>query len=250
MHAEETLDLILEAAERLGLQPKQESSYGLFSIGLLGKRHYCFYSTSPLNTELASYLASNKHATRLMLEEYGLPNIPYLLPDSKAEVDNFFKLHGEVIAKPTRGRQSKNVHLITSQHQLDRLPFQDMIFEKFIDGTELRYLLLDDTVLAVHHRDFPGRIHDPTKVQRTSLNKKDWNNKHIAIAKRTMKTIGLRFGAVDFIAVNDQPYILEVNSAPGLYYFKSPHHGPSIDIGILYLQAVAGELWPDWKSPL
>jgi len=250
MHADETYKLLFDASNSLGLKPKQESNYGLFSIEIDKTRQFLFYSTSPLNSELASYLANNKHSARLIFDTFKLPNIPYILPSNKKELNDFFIEHSKIIAKPTRGRQSKDVHLVSSKHQLDRLPFEDMIFEKFIEGIELRYLLLDNKVLSVHRRDFPGLIHNPSRVVRTALEKSEWDQSLIEISLHAMHAIGLKFCAVDFIVSKKQPYLLEINAAPGLYYFKYPHKGPAIDIGKIYLQAVATNINPEWKSPL
>jgi glutathione synthase/RimK-type ligase-like ATP-grasp enzyme len=245
---EETFELLFESAKLLGLKPRRESSYGLLSIQPRAKRYFLFYGTSPLNNQLASYLASNKHATRLLLEQHDLPNIPYILPVGRSELTIFFRQHGKIIGKPTRGRQSKGVRLITTQSRLDRIGYEDMIFEKYIEGTELRVLVLDDNVLAVHRRNFPGPINNPVKVVRSAL-AVDGHTELSKIAVSAMRAVGLRFGTVDFIVAN-QPYILEINSAPGLFFFKHPHAGTGIDIGRIYLEATVAQLEPNWKSPL
>ncbi len=250
MHAQETFDILFDAASRLNLKPQRQSDYGLVSIEVCDLRHTLFFSTSPLNNELASYLASNKHASRLLFAEANLPNIPFLLPHSLNELHEFFHTHGKIIAKPTRGRQSQDVHLVSDIKNLDSLPFKNMIFEQYIRGTEIRVLILSDRVLAVHKRDFPGRINDPKSVRRIALEQADWDEQVLTLAKAAMQKVGLVFGAVDFIVADGRPYILEINTAPGLYFFKFPHSGPTIDIGRVYLETVAKFYDPDWKSPL
>lgn len=250
MHAGETFELLIDAAHRLNLKPKKETDYNLFSIAVNGKRHMLLYSICPLNSELGAYLASNKHATRLVLKEASLPNIPFCLPNSRDELLTFAALQGPLVGKPTRGRQSQGVRLYSRIAQLERAKYSDKIFEKYIAGVELRYLMLDKTVLAVHQRHFPGKLHRPELVTRESYDESKWDSNLIKIAQDTMQAIGLRFGAVDFIVTPDMYYILEVNSAPGLHYFKSPHSGPSIDIGRIYLESVAQYFDSSWKSPL
>jgi glutathione synthase/RimK-type ligase-like ATP-grasp enzyme len=249
MHTQASLQLLIEAAEDLGLQPKLITDYGLLSIKIGKTRHTIFFTACPLNDSLASYLTKNKHATRLVLAANDLPNIPYLLPKNIAEAEVFLQEHSWVIAKPTKGKQSRGVKLIKSSPELAKHPLKNMLLESYIKGIELRCLVANNKVLAVHQRDFPGQINNPKNVRRIALAKDKWQPQITAIAQAAMRALNLRFGVVDFIIKNDTPYILEINSAPGLYYFQYPHKGKGIAIGRIYLSLIAKHYQPNWKAP-
>lgn len=235
---QKTTDLLIAAARIRGLDPLQLTDYGLIRITVQDRFYYLAYSHSPLNTQLAMYLASNKHATRIALEQAGLPNIPYTLPANTREAFDFIAEHQKVIMKPTFGHHSHDVHLLTPQSDLTRYDLSHYLFEKYIAGRELRYLVLNGEVIAVHRKDYTPPINDPASVKRISYPKKLWDTSHVKYALLASKVIGLKLAAVDFLIDDqDQPHILEVNSAPGIEWFHRPTDGPAIDLAGMLLDA-------------
>ncbi len=230
--------LLFDKAHEMGLHPNWLHSYGLFSIKVGNKIGYVFAGTSMLNTHLSSYLTRNKHATRVILELHNLPNIPFAVPETLEDAQGFLKKHTNIIIKPTMGTGSQNVHLVTTLDDMKDLVLTDYIFEKYIQGEEMRYLVLNNNIIAVHKRILDGFIYNPMSDTHIALPRKQWDKQLIAIARDCLKALHLNFGAVDFIVDTKKNYfILEVNASPGLKWFKYPVSGPAIDIARLFLEA-------------
>lgn len=230
--------ILFEEAQKLNLTPRWITDYGLFSIVIQDTTMYIFYSISFLNRHSTSYFAKNKHITRTILAVNNLPNIPFCLPQSQKEAWEFLKKYKTIIAKPTLGQHAQDVHLIKNANELKQIDISQYIMEQFIEGKEYRYLVLDHTILAVHHKSYPPPINDPKKVKRISLEKSQWDAEICDIAVRVTRVLNLRLAAVDFIVQKDGTYfILEVNAAPGIYHFHYPTKGPAINFSKILLEA-------------
>lgn len=105
----------------------------------------------------------------------------------------------------------------------------------------MRYLLLDD-VIAVHQSEYGISVAETRDLKRISYPEDTWDSKLATLSLRIAKVLGLQFAAVDYlIDLDQQIYILEVNSAPGLKWFHAPSTGPSVDVASLFLQAMAAK---------
>ncbi len=236
--SDESARILFEEAQKMGLYPEWLTDYGLFSIKVEGNIHYIFYSNSILNNQLSYYLARNKHITRVLIEKNHLPNIPFLLPQSKEEVYQFLDHHKVIIAKPTMGSRSQDIHLIEHKKEIDSSNIFEYIFEKYIKGKEMRYLVLNNQVIGVLEKVYDTPINDPNVVERTSFSRDQWDTNLVEISLSIMNILGLKFGAVDFLIDRDNKnYILEVNSAPALRRFDKPTSGPSVNASRQLLEA-------------
>ena len=231
----ESANLLFNEAVKKNLNPKRLSKYGLFVINVKGSSFPVFYSSSILNTQLASTIATNKYSTRLILDENDLPNIPYCLPEDMASAAAFLNKHKSIIAKPTLGKHSTDIHLIKNKAELEGLNLRTYILEKYIEGKELRILILNHQVIAVHEKLYPAAINNPETVTRVSYPKSTWPKQICEVALAAAKSIGLNFCAVDFLINDKDFYILEINSAPGLRWFQKPSSGPTINIASIFL---------------
>lgn len=239
---ENRLSLLTNAAKAMGLKPEVVTPYGLVSVTIEGKNRYLFHRASNPNKLVPSRLAMNKHATRVIMERAGLPNIPFCLPANEQEAQEFLSTHKKIIVKPTKGKMSQDIHLVTDAEELAKLDITDCIFEKFIKGQETRFLVVDGKVEAVHYKMYEGEINDPKTVRRVSLERSEWDENIAKNAVQAADALGLIFTAVDFMVTEDAAYILEVNSSPGIERFQSPDEGPAIDIARMYLVLMVREL--------
>lgn len=222
----------------MGLKPKWLNDFGLFEIEIGGQKHFIFHAYNMLNSQLGMQLARHKHLTRNVIDSYSMLNIPYIRPKTKKEVGEFLSKHKIIIAKPIFGFRAEGIYIIDSIKKIDKLDFENYLLEKFVRGKEMRYLVLNSRIVAVHQKVNIGVVNDPKTVKRISYAKDEWNKEMIKISLKLTQVMGLKFATVDFI-INEQnkPYILEVNSAPGLYFFQYPTSGPSIDIAKMFLEA-------------
>lgn len=231
---------LFAAAQKLGLSPTLVTNYGLMTVIFKGIEQYLFVSKTIVNTQLAAYLTANKHATRTVLATHNLPNIPFLTPQSLSELAAFFEQHGQIVAKPTLGQRAEGVRMIRHQtelHQYSTAELKNHIFEKYLAGRELRYLVLDDQVIAVQEKVYPGEIYQPGSSTRTSFARSAWDPQLLRDAVKICQVLGLGFGAVDFKVTDQQYLVLEVNSAPALWRFEEPDQGPSVPVCQLLLEA-------------
>lgn len=231
-------DFLFQAAEVAGLEPRWETEYGVFSIDVHGSRVMLFQSYTPLNSQLSGYYSRNKHLTKLFIQKLGLPTIPYSLPQTHEELMIFFSTHAPVIAKPLESFRGKGVEYIDSETKLKTVEFAHRMFEKYIEGDEYRYLVLNQEVIAVQKRELITPRMNFGQKKRTTIEKDQWQAQLVHQAVSLAKVMELSFCAVDFIVTSRNEYILEVNSAPGLRPFHQPDNGSPVLVAPLLLQAL------------
>jgi len=235
--------LLYKKAQEMGLNPKWLTDYGLFSISVDGKIGYVTYTYSLLNSHLGAYLSKNKHATRVILDSFHFPNIPYALPETLQEVQLFLRMHKKIVAKPTQGTGSHDVHIITELEELKDIVLQNYIFEKFIIGKEVRYLIFKNKVIGVYEKQDIGPIGNPTEKRRISYPKEQWDQDLVTMALDIVKKLYLKIATVDFLITNEgKVYILEVNSSPGIVFVENPSVGPSVDIARMFLEELIKDI--------
>lgn len=222
------------------MQPSWLVPNGLFAVTIDGKEQYINYARSPLNSHVGTSLAKNKYLTRLILERQGFTNIPFMKTPELAKAEAFLARHQTIIAKPLEGSGSRDIHIVTDRTQLADLSLSAYILEQYITGIEMRYLVLDHTVIGVHRSDYGISVAADRDLQRISFPKTAWNQEQCETAIAVARTLGLQFAAIDFLINADgTPYILEVNTNPGIKWFHAPSDGPPIDVARMLLASYA-----------
>ena len=231
MNIRASAKILFHEAEKLGLEPKWETPYGLFSVQLNNKQEFIFYTRSYLNTQLGAWFSTDKYTTNIILERNKVKVIPYLYAAQIPKVNAFFDKHHPLIAKPLEGRESIHVKLIAERQALKRIPIREMLFEKYITGVEYRYLMLKKEVVAVQRKELKPSLTNPWKKYIINLEKKEWNNNLVEQSIQIANILHLGFVAIDFI-VDEQnnTWFLETNSAPSLHYFHNPDRGKPVNL--------------------
>lgn len=235
-------ELLFNEAKNMELSPQWETHYGLFSILKNNKRQVLFYSHLFSNSQLGSWIADNKHTTHIFLESNNILTIPYYYGDKTLLLQKFFTHHAPVVQKPIMGKRSKDVYLITKKTELPTGSLLDVLFEKYIDGIEYRYLVLGEKVIAVQKK-----IVEPTKENRwekyrVNIEKDNWDAQLVKQAVSIAKSLHMSFLAVDFmVEEKDKWYVLEVNANPGFQYMHEPHEGKPINVARKLLEYVLTE---------
>nr|MBA3679102.1 ATP-grasp domain-containing protein [Candidatus Saccharibacteria bacterium] len=166
----------------------------------------------------------------MIFERHGLANIPFALPKNTAEAEKFLLENGEIIVKPKAGLGAHDIRRITSTDELKDIHYPKYIFEKYIAGKEMRYLVLNDEIIAVHHSSYGESVEYDRYLERISYTEDKWDEDLCAQALKISDVLSLNFCAVDFmITPNGETYILEVNTVPGLKWFHAPSSGPAVD---------------------
>lgn len=234
-----TAELLYRRAAKMGLRPTWVSPGGLFAVTTDDGQQYVNSACSSLNSHVSVSLARNKYLTRLVLERHQLPNIPFARPRSLGDAEVFLATHKKIVVKPVSGSGSHDIHIVEDRARLADIHVSNYIFEKYIPGTELRYLVLNDEVIGVHRSDYGTSVDEHRDLQRISYPVTTWDPVPTALALRITEALGLRFAAVDFMLDNTgRTYILEVNTAPGFKWFHAPTSGPIVDVARLFLEAM------------
>lgn len=238
-HKVRTAQLLFDAADKMGLRPNWVTRNGLFAISINGREEYVNDARSPLNSAVGISLTKNKYITRKVLERHNVRNIPFVCPLTREDAHAFLAVHGKIIAKPVNGSGARDIHIVTEPAQLTRLEIKNYILEKYVKGREVRYLVLNDTVLAVHESDYGDSVAEDRPLRRISYAKTSWNEQLSRESIRITSALRLRFAAVDYLIDERGDYhLLEVNTNPGLKWFHAPSSGPVVDVARQLLEAL------------
>lgn len=234
-----TTQLLFRAAETMNLAPEWLTPNGVFAVTVQGKEIYVNDARSPLNSVTSVSLCKNKYLTRRVLARHGAQNIPFIKTHSLEQATDFLSEHTKIIAKPISGSGAKDIHMVTSQDQLEDLRLREYILEKYISGIEFRYLILNNRVIAVHQSEYGTSVEHDRALIRISHEEQSWDPALVASSLQIATALGLRFAAVDFM-VDDQgyAYVLEVNSMPGLKWFHAPSSGPAVDVAMHFMTSL------------
>lgn len=234
-----TAELLFRSAKEMGLNPSWITQDGLFAVLVNGRERYVNFARSPLNSHTAASLAKNKYLTRRILERYDMHNIPFMHPLTLTDAELFLEHHGKIIAKPITGSGARDIHIVTVPSQFRGLEISDYILEKYIAGKELRYLVLNDSVIGVHRSDYGTSVAENRPLQRISYPSAAWNPTLVSLSLRAARILDLKFAAIDYLVDSSgRAYILEVNTTPGLKWFHAPTSGPVVDVARQFLAAV------------
>ncbi len=226
----------------MGLRPSWLTPNGLFAFTTAYGEYYINFARSPLNSHVGASLSKNKYLTRLVLERNGIPNIPFCQPKTQQEAAVFLDRYRKIIAKPTRGSGSQDIHIVTEVLQLQGLEISKYILEKYIRGREMRYLVLNDDVVGVYHSEYGTSVQADRSLKCIALPREAWNPAMIKSALRVANVLGLSFAAVDYLIDSlGRSHLLEVNTTPDLQWFHEPTSGPPVDIARLFLTAILEE---------
>jgi glutathione synthase/RimK-type ligase-like ATP-grasp enzyme len=234
-----TPQLLFNAADEMGLCPHWIVTNSLFAISIDGREEYINAARCPLNSTVSVSLTRNKYFTRMILERHNVRNIPFMHPQSIRMAEDFLRKYGEIIVKPIDGSGAQDIRIVTRPLQLKKLEIRDYILEKYIRGKEVRYLVLSNSVLAVHESEYGSSVAADRPLRRISYPQATWDDNLSAESLRIADALQLHFAAVDFIIDSKgRYYLLEVNAAPGLKWFHAPTSGPIVNVARHLLEAL------------
>jgi|SRR5665647_8546 len=237
-----TAELLFKSARKMGLNPVWLTPNGLFVVTTNKGERYVNHEWSSLNSHISASLARNKYKTRLILGRHNLPNIPYSHPRSLDEAIGFLAKHKKIIVKPLKGSGAVDIHVVSSSDQLAALDIRHCILEQYVAGKEMRYLVLNGSVIAVHESKYGESVDQHRYLERVSYDSTLWDPELVKMSVKINGILGLAFSAVDYIIDDSgRQYVLEVNSCPGFKWFHAPSEGPVVDVAKLFLEAMVSD---------
>jgi D-alanine-D-alanine ligase-like ATP-grasp enzyme len=223
--------ILFEKARLRGYEPQWLTEYGMFQFLVDGKTKYAYQTKNFGNNQLCCWLTGDKHATHVFLEKNNLPTTPYYYGTQKNQLNIFFDKYHPVVAKPVHGEKSEGVVLINDRKQLLENELSTTIFEKFIDGIEYRYLMLENKLVAVQKKVLKPAKNYPWRKEFTNLDLNDYDLRLSQMADKINYLMPQKLLAIDFIVDDkDTIWVLELNSMPGLWSLLHPDFGEPIDL--------------------
>jgi GNAT-family acetyltransferase (TIGR03103 family) len=157
--------IITREARRRGISVEVlDWETGHFALTFGGRTIVCWESLSELTSAIALCRCDDKSLTRRILERAGL-NTPEQIKAGEAEKNHeFLKKHGSVVVKPAKGEQGAGISVdVRTTEDLDKAckaasrVCQSVIIENYIQGEDLRIIVIDFKVVAAAVRR-PARI--------------------------------------------------------------------------------------------
>jgi GNAT-family acetyltransferase (TIGR03103 family) len=157
--------IIIDEARRRGIGVDIiDAEGGFFRLTYGGRAIACRESLTALTTAIAMSICDDKRVTRRIVQaaNVNVPNQIYAEDDDRARA--FLEEHGAVVVKPARGEQGKGVSVgLRSWEDTARAIAgarkicNEVIVEEYVDGVDLRLIVIDFRVVA-------GAIRKPAAV--------------------------------------------------------------------------------------
>lgn len=167
---------------------------------------------------------------------------PELFPDTASEefLDDMIEEHGKVVVKPRFGHGGEDVHIVESSEGLELRDEVEYIVQKFVEASEvplpgvegkqhdLRIVFVDNKPVYTYVRT-PQDEEEVSNVAEdgsiTYIDLEDVPEEVMDAANEVSERLeGYRpcLFSVDFIVSEEgRPYVLELNSKPGMYFSDS-----------------------------
>jgi len=148
--------IIVDEARRRGIFVEiVDAEYGLFRLKHGGRSVVCRESLSEMTSAIAMTRCDDKRLTRRVLKQADLR-----VPDQAVAVDNeedlaFLARHTRIVVKPARGEQGLGVTVDVRDAEAMRAAVKQartqcdrVLLEQFVEGDDLRIIVIGDEVVA------------------------------------------------------------------------------------------------------
>ncbi len=157
--------LITNEARRRGIGVEIiDAEGGFFRLTYGGRSYVCRESLSELTTAIAMSICDDKRVTRRIVKtaKVVVPDQIYAIDDQRTRA--FLETYKSVVVKPARGEQGKGVAVdlkswdeVRCAIESARRTCDDVIVEEFVEGVDLRLVVINFRVVA-------GAIREPATI--------------------------------------------------------------------------------------
>jgi GNAT-family acetyltransferase (TIGR03103 family) len=148
--------IIVDEAMRRGIGVEIiDAEGGFFRLTFGGRSVMCRESLTALTTAIAMSICDDKRVTRRIVEAANVRVPKQVTADDEARTRAFVDEHDAVVVKPARGEQGKGVAVgLTSWDDAKaaieeaRKTCNEVVVEEFVQGTDLRLIVIDYRVVA------------------------------------------------------------------------------------------------------
>jgi GNAT-family acetyltransferase (TIGR03103 family) len=154
--------IINEARQRGILVDVLDEEAGYFSLHFGGRNVVCRESLTEMTTAIAMSRCDDKRVTRRLLLKAGLKVPAQVQASTLEESREFLNQYGRIVVKPARGEQGQGISVDISTIEalekaldLARKVSENVILEEFVEGQDLRIVVIDFEVVAAAIRRPP-----------------------------------------------------------------------------------------------
>ena len=182
---------------------------------------------------LASGLAMDKKYSKEIFVQDGIPTAKYTTTKTDKILSEDIPFNYPMVVKPSNGGSSVGTHIVNNATELresvaDALRFDsEVLIEEYIKGREFSVAIVDGLVLpAVEVTVDTGWYDFQHKFQANNVTHfitppenldDEMHSKMQALTKKTFEALGMsNYGRVDFLMRDDQLYVMEANTLPGM----------------------------------
>src|SRR5690606_38987802 len=152
--------IIVDEAVRRGIAVEViDAEEGYFALQSGGRRVMCRESLSELTSAVAMSRCDNKLVTQRAMRKIGVRVPEQRRAGTRTENEAFLASHGPLVVKPARGEQGRGVSVnIADPDELETAVrraaalSEDVVLEEFVEGQDLRVVLIDYEVVAAAGR--------------------------------------------------------------------------------------------------
>lgn len=195
--------LIINEAQKRSIEIEMISEEkGLFKLNYKGKTIFCHRSLTEHTSVISAEICRDKQLTNLVLKKAGI-KVPDQIKakDLKTNKD-FLDKHKRIVVKPADESLGRGVSVDIRTYSemekiIDRLCIsgdENIIIEDYIEGEDLRVLIIDYKYVAAVHRTAPtitGNGKDTILELITNLNTQRSSQKPIPVNYETIRCIAL-----------------------------------------------------------
>ena len=167
--------IIVNEARRRGIQVEVvDAEAGYFRLIQGGRSILCRESLSELTSAVAMSICDDKAVTRRIVSAAGV-KVPDQLADgaSPDEIAEFVKRCGKVVVKPARGEQGRGISVglsdpaeVETAIAAARTVSDDVLLEEYVQGEDLRLVVINFRVVAAAIRRPPAIVGDGERTVR------------------------------------------------------------------------------------
>ncbi|MGQ7793538.1 N-acetylglutaminylglutamine synthetase [Faunimonas sp. B44] len=157
--------IIVDEARRRGIHVHiTDAEGGFFRLTYGGRSIHCRESLSELTSAIAMSICDDKAVTRRVVSAAGVTVPEQIEAGDPDEIEAFLEKHGKLVVKPARGEQGRGVAVgldaledVMKAIETARSISDRVVIESFVEGEDLRLIVIDYRVVAAAIRR-PARI--------------------------------------------------------------------------------------------
>lgn len=182
---------------------------------------------------LCSAICMNKGLTKRLVKSIGINTAPWITVKSKENInyEELKEIGYPVFIKPNNGGSSIATFFIKREDDVEEavikaLNYDDeVIIEKYVEGQEITSFVLNGEVFPTvvikankgEFFDYKSKYEENGADEEASFLENDLQERINSISKEVWDILGCKsYARIDMIISNNIPYVLEVNTLPGM----------------------------------